>query len=163
MLSFAVRRGIIDSNPMRDVEPTARESHEIQFLDVRLVRHLRLILRQRIEVPRVDDRGKRLGGRPPNRDLADVVDFALGTGVRIGECLAVRRIDLDLACEPPVVHICGTLVEPRAGYVKVLHRQPETKSRRDRTIPLPDAVVSVIRRRLAGREGDPSDPALCQR
>lgn len=159
MMGFAVRRGLLTSNPMRDVEPSARLGSEVQFLEVPLVRHLRATLRNRTEVPRVQD-GKRLGGRPPNRDLADVVDFALGTGARIGECLAIRVIDVDLASEPPVVYFCGTLVEPRRGYVEKLHRQPETKSRKDRTVPLPDAVVGIIRRRLAGRLPERDEPVF---
>jgi integrase len=67
-------------------------------------------------------------GKPGPRhtsDLADVVDLMLATGARIGEILALRWEDLDLAAERSTLTICGTLV-----FVKSqgLFRQGWTKS-----------------------------------
>lgn len=55
-------------------------------------------------------------GKPGPRhtgDLADIIDLMLATGARIGEILALRWEDLDLAAERPTLTSCGTLV-----YVK---------------------------------------------
>jgi integrase len=79
MLGLAVRHGAIRSSPVSLVEKPAREPRDVQALDAHTARRLRLI---------VDPAFRRKPGfRGPNRDLADVIDVLLGTGMRIGEAL----------------------------------------------------------------------------
>lgn len=53
------------------------------------------------------------------RNLPDLVRFMLGTGVRIGECLAVRWCDLDLSASPPLARVGPTLVRaPGKGLIR---------------------------------------------
>ncbi len=139
MLGLAVQREVVASNPMKDVERERREDHEVHALTVEQVRHLRQVL---------DPTARRKPNvRGPNRDLPEVVDFILGTGCRIGEAMAVRWRDVDLSGDPPIVHVCGTLIEPRGAYVEKIFRQPKPKSGDSRTLLLPDHVVDVLTER----------------
>lgn len=61
---------------------------------------------QRDEILAFADADRRAQGR----DLPDLVAFLSGTGVRIGEALAMRWEDLDLDAAQPVAEIGGTVV-----------------------------------------------------
>ncbi len=176
MISLAVAHGALAANPMRDASQSAREPKaEVEYLTVPHALHLRSRVRR--EAMRVD------GRRMPNRDLEEFVDLLLGTGMREGEGLAIRPIDLTGlpgsnsgdgydsaerrqglgeviggAVEEtlPVVHVCGTLVEPRKGYVDKLHRQDMTKTREDRHLILPDHVATMLVERM--RRQPPATP-----
>jgi integrase len=181
MISLAVAHGALAANPMRDASQSAREPKtEVEYLTVPHALHLRRRVRR--EAMRVD------GRRMPNRDLEEFVDLLLGTGMREGEGLAIRPIDLtgvptnpdhpsaeryDVIGEAtgeavgnvlgeafeetlPVLHVCGTLVEPRKGYVDKLHRQDMTKTREDRRLILPDHVARMLIERM--RRQPPATP-----
>lgn len=142
MLALAVSHGALPGNPMRDASQSAREPRtEVEYLTVEQALHLRhRIRRQSVRVE---------GRRMPNLDLEEFVDLLLGTGCREGEGLAIRPIDLTGLDGPtPVLHVCGTLIEPRKGYVAKLHRQDTTKTRADRRLILPDAVAAMLRERI---------------
>ena len=80
-----------------------------------------------------------LGGTRRTPDLHDVVLLLLGTGMRIGEALALEWTDLDLDADIPCVRVAATMVEPRRDaatgqvFVAGLHRQPMTKTGAART------------------------------
>ena len=177
MIGLAVAHGALAANPMRDASQSAREPKaEVEYLAVPDALHLRSRVRR--EAMRVD------GRRMPNRDLEEFVDLLLGTGMREGEGLAIRPIDLTgLPTDPdhpsadpgadssqvvgeamgeaveetlPVLHVCGTLVEPRKGYVERLHRQDMTKTREDRRLILPDHVARMLLERM--RRQPPATP-----
>jgi len=83
-------------------------------------------------------------------DLPALVTFMLGTGVRIGEALAVRWCDLDLGgmviggARVPVVRITGNLVWVRGqGLVR---RSGKTQAAM-RTIALPRFVIDILSER----------------
>lgn len=142
MLALAVSHGALPGNPMRDASQSAREPRtEVEYLTVEQALHLRhRIRRQSVRVE---------GRRMPNLDLEEFVDLLLGTGCREGEGLAIRPIDLTGLDGPtPILHVCGTLIEPRKGYVAKLHRQDTTKTRADRRLILPDAVAAMLRERI---------------
>ncbi|MDQ2849874.1 MAG: tyrosine-type recombinase/integrase [Actinomycetota bacterium] len=142
MLGLAVSHGAMPANPMRDVASSAREQpSEVQFLTVDQAIQLRFrVRRESVRVPEM---------RQPNRDLEEFVDLLLGTGCREGEGLAIRPVDLlDLATATPMLHVCGTLIEPRAGFVEKLHRQDTTKTREARVLILPEPVAVMLQRRI---------------
>lgn len=142
MLGVAVSHGALSANPMRDAARSARDpKHEVEFLTIDQSNHLRFrVARTAVRVTR---------RRMPNLDLEEFVELLLGTGCREGEGLAIRPIDLiDLDGATPMLHVCGTLVEPRKGYVEKLHRQDTTKTREDRTLILPSRIVEVLQQRI---------------
>jgi integrase len=142
MLSLAVSHGALAGNPMRDAARSSREARsEVEFLTVEQATHLR----QRVRRESVRISGKRM----PNRDLEEFIDLLLGTGCREGEGLAIRAVDLiDLHGDVPMLAVCGTLIEPRKGYVEKLHRQDTTKTREDRTLILPRHVAAMLQDRI---------------
>lgn len=169
MIGLAVAHGALAANPMRDAAQSVRDPKaEVEYFTVPQAHHLRTRVRR--EAMRVE------GRRMPNRDLEESVDLLLGTGMREGEGLAIRPIDLtginpaslgDLAEVPglaeiadvithsapgeeglPILYVRGTLIEPRKGYVDKLHGQDTTKTREDRRLILPDHVAPVLVERI---------------
>lgn len=158
MLALAVAHGALPANPIRDAAKSSREDrHEVQYLTIEQA----ILLRR--QVARINRRVP--GERMPSRDLEELIDVLLGTGCRVGEGLAIRPIDLaDLDGERPTVHICGTIVEPRGGFVDHLHRQSMTKTREDRTLIIPARVVEVLQARMQRNStDDPTTPIFATR
>ncbi|MFP3713196.1 site-specific integrase [Puerhibacterium sp. TATVAM-FAB25] len=90
--------------------------------------------------------------------LPQIADTMLGTGVRIGECLALRASDLDLDAAVPTLTVTGTVVRANGRLI----RQPKPKSDSSRrTITLPDFVVTAVNEALdLGLDGGPDDLIL---
>jgi integrase len=137
MFALAVRHDALRTNPVKEVRLPTRKKKPVQALSVDDVAALRKSLKAWQE---------ETGVRGPGRgtDLLDVVDVMLGTGMRIGEVLALRWEDVDLG-EHPTVTVAGTLV-----YLKGqgLRRQAHTKTASGfRILTLPAFAVEVLLRR----------------
>lgn len=92
---------------------------------------------------------KRSGPKPRN-SWVQLFDLLLGTGMRIGEGLAVRYEDIDLLAERPTLTVSGTITDSPA------ERQPFPKTEAGhRVLTLPGWVVAMImeRQRLQAEEG----------
>lgn len=80
------------------------------------------------------------------RQVALVALVLLATGLRIGEALALRARDVDLAADTPTLTVAGTVVP---GSAKGLVWQPEPKTAAGhRTIALPPTAVGALREAL---------------
>ncbi len=103
-------------------------------------------------------------GKPGPRhtgDLADIVDLMLATGARIGEILAVRWEEADLAAEHPTLTICGTIVYLKG---KGFFRQEWTKSDAGyRAVILPRFAVGMLLARKLTAADDPHDSIFASR
>jgi integrase len=130
VMGQAVRHGAIMANPVREVERIeAKPKREPRALTTA----------ERVELLRQlqeDEKARR-------RDLPDMVFFMLATGVRIGEALAVVWTDVDF--QAGTVRITNTLIRVRGeGLLR-----KGTKSRAgERTLPLPESAVALLRRRF---------------
>lgn len=99
--------------------------------------------------------GRRAPGRPRAKYLADLVDIMLATGTRIGEALALRWEDIDLATDKTTktatVEISGTVKTRKADEAagkSYIYRQPHPKTKRShRIITVPQFAVDVLLRR----------------
>lgn len=154
MLDLAVKDEALQGNPMTAVARPKRRAKATQRLNVDRARTVRTLV-----TPEATRKSPK--GRMQNNDLAEVVDFALGTGCRIGEVLAVRWCDLHLDADVPYVVVCGTLIEPRDGLP--MYRSPRRKNdsrdvdsievvrlaqdEPDLTLFLPEYVVEMLRAR----------------
>lgn len=134
MLALAARHDAAPRNTVRDTSAVVAERKPVKALTEREVRALRGKLAS-------DPVAVRAG-------LPDRVDYMLGTGVRIGEALALRWADLDLGAATPTVTITGTVVRhPERGLIVQDH--PKTAAGRRRLL-LPQFVVGMLlRRRVA--------------
>lgn len=130
-MSLAVRYGATSVNPVREVDAIeAKPKNQPRALTNAEVTLLRKSLAA--------------DGRAVQADLPDLVTFMLGTGVRIGEALAVlwHQIDLDAGA----VQITHTIARiPGEGLLRKV-----TKSRAGvRVLSLPRWAVSMLRTRHA--------------
>lgn len=113
MFAIAVRHDALASNPMREVRRAPRRRRAVQALSVEQARDLLGLTASHQEGVARDERGVELGGARRTPDLHDVVLVLLGTGMHIGEALALEWADLDLHADIPYVRVAATLVEPR--------------------------------------------------
>jgi integrase len=134
MFRLAVRHGAVTTNPVREAaaiatppRPRARALTRAEEIDL-------------VQLLRANQRAVDL-------DLPDLVEFMLGTGVRIGEALAVRHgtnadgeplLDLDGA----TVEINATIVRVK-GEGLVIQQWPKTAAGW-RRLALPPFLVSLI-------------------
>lgn len=143
---YAVRDDAMPHNPVRDVQrmPTpTKKTSALAPEQIRGVRELMQVWREK---------GAR-GPRPDHRALVDGMDIMLGSSARVGECLALRRMDVDMTTAPPTLLVDGTIVSSREEGV---HRKNSPKrARQRRRIALPAISASAVRRRLALAEAGP--------
>jgi integrase len=140
IIDLAVRHDALPRNPVRSTAPLRRSRSEIRSLTLDELTEIRRIVRQHRIDPGVP-------GPPPDGQLAQLFELMLGTSARIGEALAVRRGDVELDAEEPLVSITGTIVFVRGqGFL----RQPHPKhSRYWRTVTIPSFTADALRERLA--------------
>ncbi|MFC4049321.1 tyrosine recombinase XerC [Actinomadura syzygii] len=132
MLAMAVRHGALDTNPVRDVAKVSKG---------------RKAKPRALTVEEQDSLLAKVGAdeEARERDLPDLVEFLDGTGMRIGEALAIRADVVDL--EAGVVEVCGTVVRLKGrGACLQLHAKTEAGWR---VIALPPHLVELCRRRIA--------------
>lgn len=149
IMGMCVRYGAISVNPVRDAAPIrkSRQRKEVRTLSLADVATLRTSVRA------WEERPAKRGVRNITL-LPEIVDTMLGTGIRIGECLALREEDLSLDGEDPTLTVTGTVVraevQDSAGEAhRRLMRQSRPKSDSSRrTITLPSFVVVALRNAL---------------
>ncbi|MFY1632393.1 tyrosine-type recombinase/integrase [Solwaraspora sp. WMMB335] len=155
MFALAVRHGAIPTNPVRDTGRLRKPRRTVVALTDDNLQAVRTAIR---------DWQQPIPGKPGPRhtgDLADIVDLMLATGARIGEILALRWEDLNLAAERPTLTICGTLVFVKG---KGFFRQPWTKSDAGyRMVVLPRFAVGMILARKLVAADNPHDAIFASR
>lgn len=131
MMQLAVRYGAITVNPVREVD---RIEHPTKKLPRALRTDEAKLLREHLKTNETAVR----------TDLPDLVTFMLGTGVRIGESLAVlwHQVDLDAA----TVDITHTIVRVKG---QGLLRKPTKSAAGNRRLGLPNWLIATLRTRAA--------------
>ncbi len=143
---YAVRDDALERNPVRDVQRLPTSLRKESALTPDQINGIRKLMQQ-WRVTRDD------GPRPNYRALIDGMDIMLGTSLRIGECLALRRCDVDMTTQPPTLVVNGTIV---SNTTQGTHRNNSPKrSRQQRSIALPSMAAAAVRRRLALAGPDP--------
>ncbi|WFE38021.1 site-specific integrase [Micromonospora sp. WMMD998] len=155
MFALAVRRGALTANPVRDTGRLRNPRRKVVALEVKQLHEVREAI-QNWQQPAPGKSGPR-----PTGDLADIVDLMLATGARIGEILALRWEDLDLAAERPTLTICGTIVYLKG---KGFFRQEWTKTDAGfRTVVLPRFAVGMLMGRKLNAADNPHDAIFASR
>lgn len=162
-LTLAVKHKVLATNPVKDMDNIEGQGCPPRALTIEERRRLRAWLRANS-----DDLAQRAAQQAARRhDLPDLVDFMLGTGVRVGEALAVRWRDVDLDGIPianpdgslrlaPIATVSGNIVrETGKGLVR---HQGKTKQA-VRTFELPRFVADMLRRRRPN-DADPDWPVF---
>lgn len=132
--SMLTRRDALRVNPVRDVGRLEQGSKAApRALSVAEIRAL-------FELLDGNDYARR-------KDLPDLLRFLFATGVRIGEALAVRWADVDLAAG--VVVVDHTIVRVKG---KGLVRKGTKSDASDRDLALPGWAVGMLARRYVGQD-----------
>ncbi|MGO4859954.1 tyrosine-type recombinase/integrase [Arthrobacter sp. 2MCAF14] len=84
-------------------------------------------------------------GRTRTRELHEIADFLIFTGLRAGELFALRWEDIELDATPPTVFINATVIRTSTGGVRI---QDHPKSQHGiRHVTVPDFLVDRLRER----------------
>jgi integrase len=131
---YAARHDAIDRNPVRDIGPVRKSTprRPTQALTADEATELR-------DRYRADPQARR-------RDLPDLLDFMLATGLRVSEACAVEWDDIDL--EQGIVTV-GDAIRIRERGVGLYIRYETSSKLRERHLELPDWAVLMLRRRRA--------------
>lgn len=147
MFSLAVRHDALYINPVQQTSRIHRDRHEVRSLTIEDLQRVREALKKWATEARP--------GPKASSDMADIVDVMLGSGARIGEVLALRWADIDLAATPPTLTIKGTIkTEKGKGTYRKAHPKTEASVR---TTALPAFAAAVLRRRLADESASEID------
>lgn len=137
MFRHAARHDAIDRNPVRETATPKAATSDPKPLTLEEVQQLRKNIREW--------QASQEAGRPRGVDLAEIVDVMLGTGLRIGEVLALRWEDVNLTETRSTITVEGTLVRINDKF----ERQGKTKTRASRrVIVLPQFVVQALQKQL---------------
>ncbi|WP_341998806.1 site-specific integrase [Microbacterium sp. LWH7-1.2] len=136
---YAVRDDAIPRNPVRDVQRLPMPEKKTSALTAEQVAAIRDLMHA----------WRATGGsgpRPNYRALVDGMAIMLGTSARVGECIGLRRKDVDMTTSPPTVLVDGTIVSTKK---QGLHRKDAPKrARQRRRIALPAVAAAAVRNRL---------------
>lgn len=143
MLRFAVQHEAIRANFIRDVDPI--RSDETHYLDLEFDQIVGML--NLLRVWRGTNPGRIGGGVPDIQLLEDLILIMLGTSLRPGEVLALRRQDVLFASDRLKIRVEGTVSTTRK-FGTVRKNSPKNVRQR-RTINVPTFAASVLRRRLA--------------
>lgn len=89
----AVRLDALTANPALGISTVKEQPQEVRAMTAAEVQQLRTAARTWEATPVT-------ANKPVRREIADSIDVMLGTGVRIGELLAIRWDDVDLEATP---------------------------------------------------------------
>lgn len=152
MLDDAVRAGVVAVNIAKPTR-TRRVRRPVPYtLTSAQARHLRETLRGWYATR------DRPGPSPDPRVIA-IVDLLLVLGIRIGEVLALRTCDVQLAASPPKVRIAATLVDGDKGE-PVWQDHPKAE-RQIREVVLPGVAIAALEPYL--RPDEPTAPIFPNR
>ena len=140
LFKFAIRHDGMVRNPVEGTSPLAKPKGKPQALTPEQI----LAIRKAANEWRT---GPGVRGPKPDGNVRDALEVMLGTGMRPGETLAFRSIDVTETKNGMVIEVCGTLVyEQGKGTFRQDHPKTDASHRR---IPVADFAADVIRRRLA--------------
>jgi integrase len=137
---YAVRDDAIRYNPVRDVQRLPLAEKKTSILTPAQISDIRELMQHWRESPAN-------GPRPDYRALIDGMDIMLGTSARVGECIGLRRCDVDMTTAPPTLLIDGTIVQTKEHGITRKNSPKRTRQRR--RVSLPALAAAALRRRLA--------------
>lgn len=148
-LHQAVKHGALATNPIRDIDPIeGRQRKHPRALTPEQRRDLFAWMAG--DSQDLDERRAQVAAR--RRQLPDFITLMIGTGIRIGEALALRWCDLDLDGIPvegpdrqlylqPVLSVTGNVVRVKSQGLIRNHGKTE---RALRVVPLPRFVSEML-------------------
>ena len=134
-----MRHDALGRNPVEGTSPLKKPKGSPQALTMQQIAALRRVAAGWRTDPDVK-------GPKPDGQVLDAIEVLLGTGMRPGEVLALRPVDICETKTGMVAHVSGTVVY-RRGNGTFQQARPKTDAS-IRYIPVPEFAALVIRRRL---------------
>ncbi len=140
LFGFALRHDALPRNPLDGTSPLAKPKTEIRALTLEQIQAIRSAAAAWRREP------SRRGPRPDDK-VRDIIEILAGTGMRPGEVLGLRPVDITHGRKGMVAHVRGTVIyQPGRGSFRQDHPKTDSSVRR---VPVPEFAAAVIRRRLA--------------
>ena len=154
-LGLAVRHEVIPRNPVDGTARLHKPPHVPDAMTPAEVEAVRLAVGYW-------ELGLSASGPRPDGQLSVIIEVMLGTAARIGEALALRVRDVDLAGDPATIEVAGTITSVKG---KTAYRQDHPKTARsNRVVAVPSFTVRAVERRLDQLEDSSPDALLfCSR
>ncbi|TYL51668.1 site-specific integrase [Nocardioides sp. BGMRC 2183] len=140
LFGFALRHDAIGRNPVEGTSQLRKPKGSPQALTLEQIAAIRSAAARWRTGP--DTKGPK-----PDDKVRDAIEILLGTGMRPGEVLALRPLDVYDGRNGMIVHVRGTVVL-RKGEGTFRQDRPKTDAS-VRQIPVPEFAAKVIRRRLS--------------
>lgn len=148
LFGFALRHDAMARNPVQGTSPLQKPKGSPQALtldQIQRIRHAAAVWRT----------GPEVKGPKPDGNVRDALEVLLGTGLRPGEALALRPVDIKDGRNGMVAHVTGTVVYRQgSGTFRQAHPKTDASAR---TIPVPDFAARVLRRRLKEMDSSQSE------
>lgn len=144
LFAFALRHDAVPRNPVVGTSPLRHPKSQPKALTLEQIAAIRVAATNWRNEPG-------LPGPKPDGQVRDIIEVLLGTAMRTGEVLALRRCDVDDRPTGMVVAVTGTVVQ-RRGQGAIRQDRPKSEAS-IRWIPVPEFAAVVLRRRLAGVGG----------
>lgn len=145
MFGFALRHDAMARNPVEGTSSLRKPKGSPEALTLDQIQRIR-------QAAAVWRTGPGVKGPKPDGIVRDALEVLLGTGLRPGEALALRPVDIKDGRNGMVAHVTGTVVYRQGGgTLRQAHPKTDASAR---TIPVPEFAARVIRQRL--KEMDPS-------
>lgn len=148
----AVRLDALTANPALGISTVKERPQEVRAMTAAEVQQLRTAARKWEATPVT-------ANKPVRREIADSIDVMLGTGVRIGELLAIRWDDVDLEATPPTISVMGTVALGADGGGMQYQPAPKSETSK-RILYLPTIAAEALRRQFEDREFRPGSEAV---
>jgi integrase len=113
-LGLAHRYEAIERNPVTGTKRLKRPHNQPKALTLDQIQAIRA-------AARTWRRDQKVPGPRPDGQLEVIIEVMLGSSLRIGEVLALRKCDIDLTTSPATIRVAGTIVSPKG---KATYRQP---------------------------------------
>lgn len=134
MLEMAARDDAVEHNATRSVEKITSRTRSTIKEPLTLRQAIDLRKRVHLDVTAV------------RRDLCDLIDFQMVTGLRIAEAIAIERDDFDL--DAMTVRVGQKLMVRETGKGLYIERDRESTKLTPRTLEMPGWFVDIVRARF---------------
>lgn len=151
LFGFALRHDALPRNPLEGTSPLAKPRTQVRALTLEQVQAIRAAAATWRREP------SRKGPKPDDK-VRDIIEVLAGTGMRPGEVLGLRPVDIADGRNGMVAQVRGTVVyQPGRGSFRQDHPKTDASVRR---VPVPEFAAAVIRRRLTGMAPDQSEQTI---
>lgn len=139
LFGFALRQDAVPRNPVEGCSPLKKPKGAPQALSLEQIAAIRA-------AAAVWRTGPAFKGPKPDGKVRDLIEVLLGTGLRPGEALAIRRCDVAEVDGRMLLHVRGTVIlRTGEGAVRQDHPKTEHSVRR---VAVPEFAAAVIRQRM---------------